>query len=215
MRSGGPLVPAAMIEFSVVPFWDTCRRSDFSSQKPYRPTGVEMGYGNRLKALLSASASRGATGVRSPFLGAGHPSATAAIPQTGAVQTPRTGAGDVTRLTADRTGHYLSEVQINGRAFTALVDTGASLVALRYEDAQALGLVHPGDRFDMGVRTANGVAQARQVQLRSVRLGSIRVDDVDALVMDEGLLATNLLGMSFLKKLKRFEVDRGILVLER
>jgi aspartyl protease family protein len=164
---------------------------------------------------LAVAAAIWAPGLTSRFLGAGQPSATAAIPQTGAVQTPRTGAGDVTRLTADRTGHYLSEVQINGRAFTALIDTGASLVALRYEDAQALGLVHPGDRFDMGVRTANGVAQARQVQLRSVRLGSIRVDDVDALVMDEGLLATNLLGMSFLKKLKRFEVDRGTLVLER
>lgn len=166
-------------------------------------------------AGLAVAAAIWAPGLTSRLLGVGQPSATAAIPQAGAVQTPRTGVGDVTRLTADRTGHYLSEVQINGRTFNVLIDTGASLVALRYEDAQALGLIHPGDRFDMGVRTANGIAQARQVQLRSVRLGSIRIDDVDALVMDEGLLTTNLLGMSFLKKLKRFEVDRGTLVLER
>lgn len=164
---------------------------------------------------LAVAAAIWAPGLTSRLLGVGQPSATAAIPQTGAVQTPGSGVSDVARLTADRTGHYLSEVQINGRTFTALVDTGATLVALRYEDAEKIGLVHRGDRFDVGVRTANGVAQARQVQLRSVRLGSIRVDDVDALVMDEGLLGTNLLGMSFLKKLKRFEVDRGTLVLER
>jgi aspartyl protease family protein len=163
---------------------------------------------------LAVAAAIWAPGLTGRLLGVGQPSATVAIPQ-GAAQTPRTSVGDVTRLTADRTGHYLAEVQINGRTLTALVDTGASLVALRYEDAEKLGLIRPGDRFDVGVRTANGVAQARQVQLRSVRLGSIRVDDVDALVMDEGLLATNLLGMSFLKKLKRFEVDRGTLVLER
>jgi aspartyl protease family protein len=123
--------------------------------------------------------------------------------------------GDSTRLQADRNGHYVTEIQINGRSFSAMVDTGASLVALRYEDARALGLVRPSDRFDIGVRTANGTARARQVQLRNVRLGSIRVDDVDAIVMDEGLLATNLLGMSFLKRLRRFEVQRDVLVLER
>jgi aspartyl protease family protein len=140
-----------------------------------------------------------------------------ALPQANrdAGQPVRGEAVDVTRVAADRAGHYLSDVQINGRNFSAMIDTGASLVALRYEDALALGLVHPGERFDVGVRTANGLAQALKVQLRSVRLGSIRVDDVDALVMDEGLLPTNLLGMSFLKRLKRFEVDRGTLVLER
>jgi aspartyl protease family protein len=163
---------------------------------------------------LAVAAAIWAPGLTSRMLGIGQPSATVAIPQ-GVPQAPRTDTGDVTRLTADRTGHYLSEVQINGRTFNALVDTGATLVALRYEDARALSLVHPGDRFDVGVRTANGVAQARKVQLRSVRLGSIRVDDVEALIMDEGLLPTNLIGMSFLKRLKRFEVEGGTLVLER
>jgi aspartyl protease family protein len=158
---------------------------------------------------IAVVAALAAPNLTSRLIGTPQPSATVAVPQAAST------ASGVVRLPSDRIGHYLSEVQINGRNFTAMVDTGASLVVLRYEDARALGLVHPGDRFDMGVRTANGVAQARKVQLRSVRLGSIRVDDVEALVMDEGLLGTNLLGMSFLKKLKRFEVDRGTLVLER
>jgi aspartyl protease family protein len=124
-------------------------------------------------------------------------------------------AGDVARISADRNGHYASDIQINGRTLRAIVDTGATLVALRYEDARALGLVFPGDRFDVGVRTANGTGRARLVRLRSVRLGAVSISDVEALVLEEGALGTNLLGMSFLKRLSRYEVRGSTLVLER
>jgi aspartyl protease family protein len=127
----------------------------------------------------------------------------------------QTSYGGTTRISADRSGHYQIDVQINGRPVTALVDTGASLVVLRYEDARAMGLVYGSDRFNLGVQTANGVGHATRVKLSNVRLGSISLDDVDALVMEEGMLATNLLGMSFLKRLSRYEVRDGTLVLER
>ena len=119
------------------------------------------------------------------------------------------------RIAADGNGHYVTDVQVNGRSLAAIVDTGASLVTLRYEDARALGIVFPGDRFDIAVQTANGPGRARQVRLRSVRLGSITLNDVDALVVDQGALGTNLLGMSFLKRLSRYEVRGSTLVLER
>jgi aspartyl protease family protein len=96
-----------------------------------------------------------------------------------------------------------------------MVDTGATTVALRYEDARTLGLVSPGDKFDARVRTANGEGRGRRVQLRSVTFGTITIRDVDALVLEQGALGTNLLGMSFLRRLSRFEVQRGVLVLER
>ena len=124
-------------------------------------------------------------------------------------------AANFARIPADRNGHYVTDVQINGRSMAAIVDTGASLVTLRYEDARALGIVFPGDKFDIRVQTANGPGRARRVQLRSVQVGAIRLSDVDALVVDEGALATNLLGMSFLKRLSRYEVSGSTLVLER
>jgi aspartyl protease family protein len=65
------------------------------------------------------------------------------------------------------------------------------------------------------VQTANGKARAHRVKLDSVRLGSISLGNVDALVMEEGALNTNLLGMSFLRRLSRYEVRDGSLVLER
>lgn len=123
--------------------------------------------------------------------------------------------GGLVRLSADRNGHYVTEIEINNRNLNALVDTGASLIALRYEDARSLGLVFPGDKFDVGVRTANGEGRARRVQLRTVSVGTITIRDVEALVLEEGALGANLLGMSFLGKLSRFEVQRGELVLER
>lgn len=123
--------------------------------------------------------------------------------------------GGLVRIDADRRGHYSADIEINGRRLSSLVDTGATQVALRYEDARALGLVFPGDKFDVQVRTANGIARAKRVELRSVRLGTITIRDVEGLVMSEGLLGQNLLGMSFLKRLSKVEVQRGQLVLER
>ncbi len=123
--------------------------------------------------------------------------------------------GGNVRIQADRNGHYLNEARIEGRPVDFMVDTGASLVVLRYEDARALGLVYGSDTFEVAVQTANGAAKAHRVKLNSVRLGSIWLDDVDALVMGEGVLRTNLLGMSFLKRLSRYEVRDGMLVLER
>ena len=123
--------------------------------------------------------------------------------------------GGLVRLNADRSGHYWTEAEINNRMVPALVDTGATLIALRYEDARSMGLVTSADKFDVRVRTANGEGRAKRVTLRSVTVGTITVRDVEALVTEQGALATNLLGMSFLKRLARFEVQRGQLLLER
>ena len=145
----------------------------------------------------------------------GQPSAATVRPLSATPESESPVSGGITRIAADRNGHYVSDILVNGRPLSAIVDTGASLVALRYEDARALGIIFPGDRFDIGVRTANGTAQARRVRLRSVRLGAISLTEVDALVLGEGMLGTNLLGMSFLKRLSRYEVRGSTLVLER
>ena len=51
--------------------------------------------------------------------------------------------------------------------------------------------------------------------LNSVEVGGITVRDVRALVVPDGGLNKNLLGMSFLSRLKRFEYANGRLVLEQ
>ena len=51
--------------------------------------------------------------------------------------------------------------------------------------------------------------------LNSVDVGGLVVRDVQALVAPDNALSENLLGLSYLTKLKRFEYANGKLVLEQ
>jgi aspartyl protease family protein len=120
----------------------------------------------------------------------------------------------ITELKAGRHGHFMVEADINGNSVEVLVDTGASAVALSYEDAQDAGLRPNTLEYDIPVNTANGQAKAARVTLDSVRIDSIRVDNVEGFVMPRGALKGTLLGMSFLNKLRSFSVEDGVLVLK-
>lgn len=113
-------------------------------------------------------------------------------------------------LKADSRGHFQAQASINGRAVPVMVDTGATSVALRYEDAGALGVrpLMPTD-YTVPIATANGTARAARVTLAEVRVGDVRVKNVEALVMPERALGTNLLGMSFIRRLKNVELAGG------
>jgi aspartyl protease family protein len=127
--------------------------------------------------------------------------------------TSRPGFAREVRLRADRRGHFLVEASINGRPAKFMADTGATLVVLAYEDAERLGLSPHSLDFSAKVETANGIARVAPVTLDRVRIDDIAVRDVPALVAERGALATNLLGMSFLGRLKSFQIEHGELVL--
>lgn len=95
-----------------------------------------------------------------------------------------------------------------------MVDTGASVIALRERDAARLGL-HPARRdYTVNVSTANGTLKAAPVELNRVEVGGLTVRNVAALVLPDDALSQNLLGMSFLSKVK-WEHRNGRLVLEQ
>lgn len=116
------------------------------------------------------------------------------------------------RLKADARGHYVTRGKVNGRSVEFMVDTGASLTTLSTAHAKRIGL-----RYRRGAparaSTANGMVQGWSVQLDSVRVGSVTVHDVDAMVIDTPLQVA-LLGMSFLD---RFDMEQkgSTLVLRR
>jgi aspartyl protease family protein len=140
----------------------------------------------------------------------------AAMEVANAPPQPAAGGGPVrVALAADRRGHFQVDLSVNGRAIEALIDTGASVLALTYDDGRALGLIRPGDKMDVKMQTANGVVNGKRVVLDAVRLGSISVSDVEGVVAPEGALPVNLLGMSFLKQLRSFEMSGNRLVLEQ
>ena len=63
------------------------------------------------------------------------------------------------------------------------------------------------------MQTANGTTYAASVRLRNLSVGKISLDDVDALVAKQGALKENLLGMSFLSRLRSYEFTSDYLTL--
>ena len=120
----------------------------------------------------------------------------------------------LTEIKGGQNGHYVIDASINSQRITVLVDTGATVVALSYEDAERVGL-HPHSlTYDVPVATANGAAKAARAKLSKVEIDNVRVDDVDALVMPQGALEGTLLGMSFLSRLSSFKSENGTLTLK-
>jgi aspartyl protease family protein len=120
--------------------------------------------------------------------------------------------GSTVTLRADPHGSFLANPIINGHAVKAVIDTGATTVAISSDTARRLG-VQPSRGNSVMVSTANGVTSAATVKLREIKVGEIVVRDVDAVVIDGYGLDTTLLGMSFLKRLQKFEISGGKLVL--
>jgi len=104
-------------------------------------------------------------------------------------------------------------VEIGGYNVHMIVDTGATYVSLRSEDADSLGLSPAPADFTYHTMSANGVGTAAKVHLNVLRI--VEIDDVDAFVMQPGALGRSLLGMSALSRLGSFEISDGRLVLRR
>jgi aspartyl protease family protein len=112
-------------------------------------------------------------------------------------------------------GHFHATAYVNGRPVEVMVDTGATMVALTWEDARHAGLFLKDQDFRHKVSTANGSARVATVTLDSVSVGDITVRNVRAAVAEPGKLQTTLLGMTFLGELSRTEMTRGLLLLQQ
>ncbi len=128
---------------------------------------------------------------------------------------PESGYGRSMTLDADRAGHFKAEARIDGRSLDFMVDTGASLVTLRESDAAQIGIRPMPADYTARVSTANGTIKAARTKLDRIEIGDITVFDVPALVLPDDALSQNLLGVSFLSKLKRYEYADGRMVLEQ
>lgn len=116
-------------------------------------------------------------------------------------------------LSAGSNGHFFADAEVNGRTIGVMVDTGASAVALTYDDARSAGILPRDSEFTGRANTANGIAKFAPVTIGRISIGDVEVRNVQAAVMEEGKLDTTLLGMSFLSRLGRVDMQSGKLVL--
>jgi clan AA aspartic protease (TIGR02281 family) len=122
-------------------------------------------------------------------------------------------AGDLEQIIdAGPHGHFLVEAVVNGVPIDFMVDTGASHVVLSLQDARRLGFAPANLEFTQQFESANGTVRAAPVELRELRIGQLRLFDLQASV-NGGPLPISLLGMSFLQRLSSYEVARGRLIL--
>jgi len=163
--------------------------------------GVMIGLGTVMTQVADHMMAASATSAPSVMI--------AAEPSTQA-----TGARSVV-VPRDRHGHFQTEGRIEGQRIKFMVDTGASVVAMNETSAARIGVRPARGDFNAKVTTANGVIKAARTRLALVQVGDLVVRDVDAMVLPDEALSQNLLGLSFLGKLTRFEYAGGRMVLEQ
>lgn len=111
-------------------------------------------------------------------------------------------------------GHFHVNADVEGTNVQLLVDTGASIVTLNRTDAQRIGINVDELTFSQRFQTANGVTFGAPLRLSEMTIGDIRVTDVRAAVLDEGL-SKSLLGLSFLDRVSAFSVQGDELIIRR
>jgi len=118
-------------------------------------------------------------------------------------------------LRPGRNGHFQVDGRVDGRHMEFVIDTGATVIAIPEREAARLG-IHPARRdYTAQIKTANGTIRGAPTRLGMVEVGGLILHDVAAVIMPDEALSDNLLGMSFLSRLRRFEMAEGRLVLEQ
>jgi len=121
--------------------------------------------------------------------------------------------GAAVRIPRDENGMFLTVGTINGQSVEFLVDTGATSVAMNDATARRLGIDYRTGSRGL-VETASGVTEAYAVTLREVGVGSVRLPNVQAVVIRGAQPSRALLGMSFLSR-TQIEHAQDMLVLRR
>jgi aspartyl protease family protein len=119
-------------------------------------------------------------------------------------------------LKADRQGHFGGTAYINGVAAPVIIDTGATGIALSTETARRIGIDYARGQT-MKVATAGGQRTGWRVNLATVAIGEVALQNVEGVVLDvpPADLPLVLLGMSFLGYVEMQRVGDTLTLIKR
>ena len=120
--------------------------------------------------------------------------------------------GDTIRIRKAPDGHFWANVSVNGNSERFLIDSGASITGLSVGAATRSG-VQSSPGFPMMLETANGMIAADRAEIETIRVGSIAMHDLGAVIAPE-FGGINVLGMNFLSQLSSWGVEGDWLVLQ-
>lgn len=111
-------------------------------------------------------------------------------------------------------GHYYLTMLVNDAPVDFMIDTGASDVVLRAQDARHAGIDTAGLAYSGRANTANGTVRTAPVKIDRISLGPVEDRNLRGWV-NEGEMDKSLLGMSYLERWGKIEISGGDLVLQR
>jgi aspartyl protease family protein len=116
-------------------------------------------------------------------------------------------------LYADSQGHFYGNLSINGASLKYVVDTGATSVSMNSGDAKFAKIDYEkGEKVTMS--TANGEVAAYLVKLNTLKIGTIILNNIDAVVTEGGSPPYVLLGMTALNRVE-MKRDNSIMTLTK
>lgn len=110
-------------------------------------------------------------------------------------------------------GHFRAVADVNDTPVGLLIDTGASLVLLRYDDARRIGFRDFELDYTMPVTTANGRSFVAPVTFAEISIGGVVVRNVEGAVARPDQLHSSLLGMSFIARLTEASIRNDRIIL--
>ena len=116
---------------------------------------------------------------------------------SGSSTTAASGPKQRITLYSGANGFFHADGYINNTPVKFLVDTGANTIAMNSETARRIGLDYRRGQQGVAV-TASGYAPTYLVDLEEVEVGSLKLQHVEASVIEGHQPETPLLGMSFL-----------------
>lgn len=139
--------------------------------------------------------------------------APAVTPQYAAVPQRALG-GRAVEIAKSPDGHFRTNVKLNHAMTPVMIDTGASLLALRESDARKAGIYPRSDDYVYQVSTANGTVKAARAEIRQMEIGTVTIRNVEAFVLPDAALSTNLLGMNVLSEFGEVSFSGNRLILD-
>ncbi len=181
----------AVLWVSVLAIWIMCHQVVHHSQTMNREGGDGLGVVSALLAAIlavSLVADRSWSSIHARF------AATATVEHENSATSEY------------RNGHFNVQASIDGIDLDMLVDTGASLVFLKHDDAIKAGIDVETLVFDTPVLTAAGRSHFAVTQIAELRVNDVIVRNVEAAVGMPGHLHKSLLGMTFLTALSEVKI---------